>query len=132
MRQSVILSVDAALNLTLGGLLVVFPRGVMQLLGVPIPDSPFYASILGAVLLGIGLALILEIRRSEATGVGLGAVGAIAINLCAASVLLLWLVFGKLRLPVRGSVLLWSIAVVVVVLSALELLALRRGVQRGG
>ena len=127
-----ILSVDAAVNLTLGGLLVVFPCGVMRFLGVPIPDTPFYASILGAVLLGIGLALIVEIRRSEVTGAGLGAVGAIVINLCAASVLLLWLVFGKLGLPVRGSVLLWSIAVVVVALSALELLALRRGVQRGG
>jgi hypothetical protein len=68
MTQSAILNIDAAVNLTLGGLLVVFPRGVMLVLGVPIPETPFYASILGAVLLGIGLALIVDVRGSRSSG----------------------------------------------------------------
>ena len=59
MKSATILTLDAAINLALGLLLIVFPRSVMAFLGVPIPESAFYTSILGSVLTGIGLALLL-------------------------------------------------------------------------
>jgi hypothetical protein len=98
--RSLLLELDAAINLAVGALLVAFPSRFMAFLGVPIPESAFYPSILGAVLVGIGLALIMGVRDIPDRGGGLGLLGAIAINLCAAAVLLLWLVFGRLGLPV--------------------------------
>ena len=111
MKREVLLVIDAGVNLFLGILLLLlvpFP-GLSNILGVPDVDVPFYASILGGVLFGIGFALILEARRrkDEDQSVGLGLGGAVAINLCGGLVLMGWLVFGELSLPARGSVFLW-------------------------
>jgi hypothetical protein len=56
--------VHASINLLLGVLLLVFPRSVVLTLGVPQSDSSFYPSILGAVLIGIGVALVIEWRKN--------------------------------------------------------------------
>ena len=95
------------------------------MLGIPPAESAFYPSILGAVLFGIGLALILTWLRRDAGGLGLG--GAIAINLCAGIVLALWLVAGNLELPLRGSLFLWAIVALLVGISLTELIASRSG-----
>jgi hypothetical protein len=72
MRHSEILSVDAAINLVLGVLLMVFPRPIVDALGVPASQSAFYPSILGAVLTGIGIALVIQIAgREQPDGLGL-------------------------------------------------------------
>ena len=71
--------------------MLIFPIQVVEALGAPIPENNFYANILGAVLLGIGLALLLEYSREKTGVAGLGIGGAIIINLCAAGVLSLWL-----------------------------------------
>ena len=60
MKQTVILAVDAAINVILGVLLIAFPRPLVDALGVPPSQSAFYPSILGAVLLGIGIALVIQ------------------------------------------------------------------------
>ena len=60
MRSSALLTVDAIVNLVLGSLLIVFPTGLVSLLGVPAAEPAFYPSILGAVLFGIGIALLIE------------------------------------------------------------------------
>lgn len=57
-----------------------------------------YPSILGAVLVGIGVALLIQ-NKSES---GLSLAGAVAINLCGGIVLAFWLSFGFLALPTRG------------------------------
>ena len=84
MRSSKILLVDALINLILGVLLAAFPRSVVELLGVPHTDVAFYPSILGAVLIGIAVALVVEYARRPAGPARLGLYGAIAINLCGA------------------------------------------------
>ena len=61
-----------AASLLLGGLLLFFPQPLVQALGVPASDNIFYPSILGAVLLGIGVALLIECRRVRVGFVGLG------------------------------------------------------------
>ena len=119
--QKLLILVDAIINLGLGGLLIFFPRALVEALGVPPSESAFYPSILGAVLFGIGLALLIEVSR----GGGLALGGAVAINLSGALVLGLWLLFGGLELPVRGRLILWGLVAILVSISTVELLAQR-------
>lgn len=117
-----ILIVDAAINLALGFLLLIFSPQIVRLLGVPAAEYNFYPNILGGVLFGIGIALLIECCRGSGSLVGLGLGGAIAINLCGGLALIAWLIFGKLDIPTRGRVFLWSLAAILVVVSGLELL----------
>jgi Na+-transporting NADH:ubiquinone oxidoreductase subunit NqrE len=65
MNRSTLLKADAAINLILGILLMAFPAGLVRALGISMPDLPFYATILGGVLFGIGLALLIECYRKS-------------------------------------------------------------------
>lgn len=120
---SVLLVVDAAINFLLGLLLLGFSRPLTRLLGVPHTEVAFYPTILGGVLFGIGIALMIEAYRKPDGLAGLGLGGAVAINLCGGIVLLIWLVSNALDLPLRGIVFLWTLAIVLVGISAAELLA---------
>jgi hypothetical protein len=122
-----ILIVDAAINLILGFLLLIFSPQVVRLLGVPAAEHSFYPNILGGVLFGIGIALLIECFRGSGSLVGLGLSGAIAINLCGGLVLTAWLIFGELSIPPGGQVFLWTLAVILVVVSSIELLAHAQG-----
>lgn len=55
--------------------------------------------------------------------IGLGLGGAIVINLSGGLVLLGWLIFGDLYLPIRGLVFLWMIAILLVGISITEWIA---------
>ena len=121
-----LLVIDGAVNLALGVLLLLFPAGIVNLLGLPITNTNFYASILGAVLFGIGIALLIE-RYGEPSNIrGLGLEGAIAINFCGAGVLMLWLLLVPFDIPLRGKFILWSIAIGVIAIGAVELFARQR------
>lgn len=114
-----LLFIDAGINLALGCILIVFPAPIVSLLGVPETQSAFYPSILGAVLFGIGIALVVE----NIKGKGLGLLGAVSINLSGGIVLAAWLLFGGLQLPIRGWVFLWALVVLLLGISTVELLA---------
>jgi hypothetical protein len=120
-KHRALLALDAFVNLFLGVLLLLFPAGILELLGLPPTDTFFYATILGAVILGIGVALCVELWGAPRGVRGLGLGGAIAINLCGAGVLLLWLLFGGLDLPLRGQVTLWVVALAVLGIGIAEL-----------
>jgi hypothetical protein len=103
--------------------LVSYSPKLAQLLGIPVVSSNFYPNILGAVFLGITLALLLEAFRKPNHGrAGLGLTGALCINLCGGMALILWLAFGRLQLPVQGDIALWGLSVVLIVISTLELI----------
>jgi len=93
---------------------------------------------MGGVFIGIALALFIEAFRERPQGlVGLGLGGAIAINLCGGLVLMGWLIFGRLEIPIHGQFLLWTIAATLVVISSLEVVVhsrkdAREGRVRGG
>jgi cation transport ATPase len=125
MHSSKLLLLDAVINLILGVLLATFPKTVVDFLGVPDTDTTFYPSILGAVLVGIGVALVIEYFRRSTGAAGLGLHGAIAINLCGALFLVGWLLIGNLEIPLRGHVFLWSLAAVLIVISVAELVRSR-------
>jgi hypothetical protein len=105
----------------LGILCILYPF-VAKTIGVPIVENSFYPTILGAVLIGIGIALTIECYRKQGGMVGLGLGGAVAINLPGELVLiLLWLIFGNLNISLRGHLFLWSLAVILVGISLNEL-----------
>ncbi len=122
MQGAVLLIVDAAVNLALGLALLLYPRSLAQWLGVPIASTAFYPSILGGVLIGISLALFLERYRHLVGLAGLGTGGALVINLCGAGTLVAWLLCGHLHLSIRGYLVLWALAALVLGIGALELL----------
>ena len=122
-----LLLIDAIINLLLGVLLIFFPSSMVDALGVPKATSAFYPSILGAILFGIGIALLVQ----RNIGGGLGLYGAISINICGGIVLGIWLLFGDLELPLRGLVFLWALVVVLVGISAIEILASRHRQDTG-
>lgn len=118
-----LLAADAGINLILGALLLFFPAGILEYLGLPPTNTYFYSSILGGVIFGIGVALGLEFLRKGRSFRGLGLAGAIAINLCGGGTLLFWLFFGKLEIPRSGSITLWIVAFLVVGIGLVELLS---------
>ncbi len=129
-RRALVLFVDGFINLLLGVALLCF-HPVADWLGLPASDTAFYPTILGAVLFGIGIALVWEAVRGEGQLLGLGLGGAVAINLSGGLVLTGWLLFGDLRMPLRGQVILWSLASVLVVISLVEL-SMRARQRRSG
>ena len=120
-KQKTLLIIDGIINLVLGILLLLFPVGIAELLGVPESRINFYPTILGAVIFGIGVALLIEVYGVPRGIRGLGLGGAIAINLCAATALLVWLVVTPLGIPLRGYIILWTIAIIVFIIGFVEL-----------
>jgi hypothetical protein len=125
MNESLLLTVDGIINLFLGILLITFPTWLVSFLGVPAAPR-FYPMILGGVLLGISIALFLERGILGRRGAGLGLDGAAAINLCGGFVLAGLLTFGDVVLPLRGKVFLWALAVLLLGVSAVEIIMRNR------
>jgi hypothetical protein len=120
--EKTLLTLDGTVNLVLGTLLALFPRRVAERLEIPVPSSSFYASILGSVLVGIGLALLIQRFRRSSDTAGLGIEGAIAINFSGATVLVMWLISGRLNVPALGCALLWFVALLVLGIGCAEVI----------
>jgi hypothetical protein len=122
-KKHLLLVVDGVVNLALGIMLIFFPAQLMVAFELPKAETFFYVNILGAVLFGIGIALLLERFASQKKITGLGIGGAIAINLCGAGTVIYWLLFGNLELPQTGKIFLWSIALIVFGIAIAELVS---------
>ena len=121
LKHSSLLIIVVIINLLLGLLLLLVPFGMASFLGVPEPVSLLYPCVLGAVLFGIGMALLLEVWGGSKGTRGLGIGGAIVINFCGAGALLGWLLMSSPDLPMRGQILWWCLAVVVLLVGVVEL-----------
>ena len=118
-----LLFIDGIVNLLLGILLLLFPLGIAGLVGAPLSNTNFYPTILGAVIFGIGIALLIDVYGQPHGIRGLGLAGAITINFFGAGILTLWLIFAPLSLPLRGYIVLWAIAIVVLAIGFFELIS---------
>jgi hypothetical protein len=118
-----LLTLDAIINIILGILILLFPLGMDRLLGVPLPGDYFYSTILGAVILGIGIALLIERYGSAKQIRGLGLGGAIIINFFGSGFLMILLLSSRFNLPLRGYIILWSIVLIVFITGVLELVS---------
>jgi hypothetical protein len=123
MKKRITLLTDAFINLVLAFFLLLFSPKMADFFGVPSSNTNFYPNILGAVFLGITIALIIEAFRNPVNNknIGLGLTGAICINLCGGFVLLLWLVYGDLSLPLKGMIFLWILDLILLLVSIIEL-----------
>ena len=126
MNTKKLLLLDGIINAFLGLVLILFPSSFANWLGVPIPAENFYVNILGAVFIGIAIALFWESKRDPEINKqpGLGVVGAAAINLCGGAMLGYWLVASQLELNVAGLVFLWMLVIILFGISILELIKL--------
>jgi hypothetical protein len=120
MKSKKILLLDAIINLILGVLLLAYSENLSTYLGVPYTSNYFYPNILGAIFIGITIALFIEFFKTTNRAIGLGLHGAIAINLCGGIVLALWLIFGNLNLPIKGQIFLWVLVFLLVGISSIE------------
>ena len=120
-NQKGLLWIDAVVNVILGALLLLFPAGMLDLLGLPAVANYFYTTILGAIIFGIGIALLIDLFGASHGFRGLGLAGAIVINLCGGGALLIWLLFSPFDLPIRGDVALWTVAIIVLGIGIVEL-----------
>ena len=128
-QRRTLLSVDSIINVVLGICLLAMPGATIEFFGLPETDTHFYVTVLGAVLLGIGIALWIE-RRSKDPWRGLGLVGAIVINTLGAGAVVVWLLLGPFAMPTRGYVVLWSVAVIVLGMALVQIAALLRHDRR--
>ena len=127
-----ILFVDAIINFVLGVLLLIFSPEIASWLGVPLSSTSFYPNILGAIFIGITIALLIDVKGKKDSGnMGLGLLGAISINLCGGTILALWLILGDLELPVRGLIILWTIVIILIIVSVTELIHIVHSEKNG-
>jgi len=126
MNKRRILLIDAIINFFLALLLGIFPSDVISFLGLPVVPNPFYASILGGVFFGIGIALLIGRSSVKKNSDGLGLQGAIAINLSGGIVLALWLLFGSLDIPSHGKIVMWALVAILFVICTVELIAYKK------
>jgi hypothetical protein len=116
-----LLIVDGLINIFLGLILLFIPFGLDQFLGIPIPVHYFYPTILGGILFGIGISLLIERYSDQHHIRDLGLGGAIVINFCGVAVLIFWLLVNNLNIPLRGLIILWTIALLVLITGIVEL-----------
>jgi len=118
--RKTLLLIDSIINIFLGIVLLAYSEPIIKFFGLPETSQRFYPNILGAILFGIGIALIIEYKRTGGN-IGLGLGGAISINLIGGIVLFLWLVFGQLKIPIHGLVIFWTLDFILIAISLLEL-----------
>ena len=73
------------------------------------------------LLLWIGLALLFELAGQAKRFRGLGLGGAILINIVGSLVLIFWLLFVSLDIPIKGRIVLWIVGVIVFLIGIVEL-----------
>lgn len=103
-----VLIADALLKLSAGVALVLSYGRLLKALGLPSGEPRFYARLLGSLLIGIGLALMIEALPTGWRGLGAG--GAAAVNFVAAAMLVLLLIGRPGGTNPMGRRLLWIMA----------------------
>lgn len=122
MKKRIVLLIDAGINFVLGIMLLSFSPFIVNFLGVPSAENHFYPTILGGIFIGITIALAIEAFKKQTEITGLGLVGAVCINISGGLVLLFWLLFGHLELPIKGFIFLWTLDVILLIISSVELI----------
>lgn len=109
--------IEACLKLGSGLALIAAPRPLARLLGLPSVEQSFWPRLLGALLTGLGVASLLEVRMQG----GLGLAGSIAVNLALAAMIGALLALGRASTTRRGRFILWVVAAALAILSLVEI-----------
>ena len=119
-KDRILLLIDGVVNIVLGLVLLAFPLGSGVILGLPLSENNFYPVILGAVLLGIGIALFIEVKDYNKGKRGLGLDGAIIINIVASVVLIIILIIERPDISTTGLTILWVVGLSVLIIGLAE------------
>ena len=121
-KKSVLIELDGYGNIILGLPLLLVPNKVSNFFGLSM-DQPLYPILLGAILIGIGIALLLECYSKKHQGLGIA--GAICINLTVGIILGFWLILNHSVLSNHGYIVLWFLVVILIGIGSIELFALK-------
>lgn len=125
LSQALVLRVDALSNAALAVFLLAATWDrLYEFLGLPVPEPPFYAQLLGAALVAFAiLEWALAGSPAEAAVTFAAAVG----STIAAVVLAVWLLFGDTDLDTHGEIGLWSVAGFLAAAAVIHAVVLWRG-----
>jgi len=118
MAQDLLL-VEIALKGLSGALLLLFPRSLARVLGLPPVGETFWPRLLGALLVSLAIATLLEVQLASKTGIGLA--GLVAVNLTGVLALVGLLIMGRAGGTRRGRAFLVLVIAGLIVLSLFEL-----------
>jgi hypothetical protein len=114
-----LLWIETLLKLAGGLALLVAPLLTIKMLGLPPSASGFWPRVLGGVLIGISAATFIEGAWDGSRGLGLA--GLIVINIVSAAVIAASVLLRGSAGPRRGSLALWSLVVLLLVLVLFEI-----------
>jgi hypothetical protein len=108
LTQALVLRLDAVSNASLAAFLLAATWDALyDFFGLPVPDPPFYAQILGAVLVAFA---ILEWGLADTPVQQIVTFAAAVGSALAAVILAVWLLASGADLDTHGLVALWSVA----------------------
>jgi hypothetical protein len=108
LTQALVLRLDAVSNASLAAFLLAATWDALyDFFGLPVPDPPFYAQILGAVLVAFA---ILEWGLADTPVQQIVTLAAAVGSALAAVILAVWLLASGTDLDTHGLVALWSVA----------------------
>ncbi len=124
MSTAQLLVLEALSKAGVGVALLLIPGTLTRVLGLWRTDAGFWPRMVGALLLGIGIACALQDYLPARIGLGLA--GAIAVNMSGAMTLLGLLVVGAAAPTLRGRIVLWASFAALVILALFEIVAARQ------
>jgi hypothetical protein len=114
-----LLWIECLFKLSVGVMLMLGPRVLARVLGLPPAESPFWPRVLGGLLTGVAAAAFIEVKLKAGSGLGLG--GAIGINLAGVAILVSLLILGQTGPHRRGRAVLWILSGVLATLALVEI-----------
>jgi hypothetical protein len=125
LSQALVLRVDAVSNAALAVFLLAATWDALyDFFGLPLPEPPFYAQLLGAALVAFAiLEWALAGTPAQRTVTFAAAVG----SALAAAVLAVWLLAADTDLDTHGLLALWSVAVFLALAAAIHAVVLSHG-----
>ncbi len=114
-----LLWIEFVLKAVVGSFVLLFPRSLARVLGLPPVSETFWPRLLGATLLSLSCATALEVQLGA--GRGLGLAGQVAVNLIGVLALVSLLIMGKAGPTRRGRIAVGLAALGLALLALVEL-----------
>lgn len=116
-----ILWLEIVLKLGIGLILLAAPRTLAKVLGLPVAEDAFWPRLVGAMLIGLAAAMIVELRLQPGHALGLS--GIAAIDLAVGATLWAMLILGRAGSTKRGRLAIGTAAFVLTLLALVSIVS---------